>query len=210
MVVIQLLSDYRHDSIGVIIHGQEEWRNECNTVVLDFTANQCNVSTGLQTSSVMYLFENTIHTTEDIFNRYSWSHLSCSRMSDVPSLYLSAAARIQSWVIENPTWVSGKALSNSNDTRTLSIASQRRTRIADACEPKFTLFLEDITKLVSRGHVFEVFTILALAGALPLRSSDAPFLTTPPGRVVTGAEPEVLTGLWKDGLYRIIISWGEK
>lgn len=123
MVVIQLLSDYRHNLIGLFIHGQEEWRDECNTVVLDFTSDQCNASTGLQTSSVMYLFENSIRTTDIIFDRYLWSHLSRSRMADVPGLYLSAAARRQSRMIVNPASVSGKALSNSNDARTLSIAS---------------------------------------------------------------------------------------
>ena len=153
----------------------------------------------------MCLFENIRCTTDDIFVKCSLSDVSRLRMTTVPGLYFSAAEKRWSWTICSVVLASGNALSNSNDSWTESIASWRRTWITTCCEVRFTFFLKVKTNSVSEGHVLHVPATLVLVSTLQCWW-DMSFPTVPPVRILTGAGPVVLSGLFHVGLYRNIMS----
>ena len=130
-------------------------------------------------------------------------------MGDVPGLYLLAAVVTESWTSSSVAFAFGKASVNISDTRTMSIASWRRTRIAGCCKHKFTFFFWVTTKSVSGGHVLEVAATPALTGTL-LCWCDVSSLTAPGVCTPMEAEWEVIAELFQDGLYKVIISWGCK
>ena len=74
-------------------------------------------------TSAMYLIEKMRCITKDSFAKYSSSDESCLRIYHVPGLYFSAAEKRSFRTTHNVVLASGNALSNSNDTRTASIAS---------------------------------------------------------------------------------------